>query len=130
MSNMKNIEIGLNELVEYYPTITADYSLGFDIETTKIVEVDEKGNYQDEVEDLVFMLELLNDAYILREHTDFYCPEFFFLPFTENVEFVSLVIKEGGKFPYDIFNRKIVIPAYYKGKYYKIILDVAKALED
>lgn len=130
MSNMKNIEIGLNEIVEYYPMITADYDLEFDDETTRIFEVDENGKYQSEVEDLAVMFEVLDNALMLKEHADFYYPEFYYLKNKENIEFVSLVINEGGKFPYDMFNRVIVIPAYYEGKYYKIILDVAKALED
>lgn len=129
MSNMKNIEIGLNEIVEYYPMITADYDLEFDDETTKIFEVDENGKYQSEVEDLAVMFEILDKAFILAEHTDFYCPEFC-LTNKENVEFTTLVINAEGNFPYDMFNRLIVIPAYYEGKYYKIVLDVAKALED
>lgn len=129
MSNMKNIEIELNELVEYYPNITADYDLEFDDETTRIFEVDENGKYQSEVEDLAFMFEILDKAFILGEHTDFYCPEFC-LTNKENVEFTTLVINAEGNFPYDMFNRLIVIPAYYEGKYYKIVLDVAKALED
>lgn len=130
MSNMKNIEIGLYELVEYYPTITPDCDLEFDDETTRIFEVDENGKYQNEVEDLAVMFEILDKAFILGEHTDFYCPEFC-LTNKEDVEFTTLVINaEGTFFPYDIFNRKIVIPAYYEGKYYKIVLDVAKALED
>lgn len=129
MSNIKNIEIGLEELVEYFPVITADYDLEFDDETTKIFEVDENGKYQNEVKDLAFMFEILDKAFILGEHTDFYCPEFC-LTNKENVEFTSLVINAEGKFPYDMFNRLIVIPAYYEGKYYKIVLNVAKALED
>lgn len=129
MSNMKNIEIGLNEIVEYYPMITADYDLEFDDETTRIFEVDENGKYQSEVEDLAVMFEILDKAFILAEHTDFYCPEFC-LTNKENVEFTTLVINAEGNFPYDMFNRLIVIPAYYEGKYYKIVLDVAKALED
>lgn len=129
MSNMKNIEIELNELVEYYPNITADYDLEFDDETTRIFEVDENGKYQSEVEDLAVMFEILDKAFILAEHTDFYCPEFC-LTNKENVEFTTLVINAEGNFPYDMFNRLIVIPAYYEGKYYKIVLDVAKALED
>lgn len=129
MSNMKNIEIELNELVEYYPNITADYDLEFDDETTRIFEVDENGKYQSEVEDLAVMFEILDKAFILGEHTDFYCPEFC-LTNKENVEFTTLVINAEGIFPYDMFNRKIVIPAYYEGKYYKIVLDVAKALEN
>jgi hypothetical protein len=126
---MKNIEIGLNEIVEYYPMITADYDLEFDDETTRIFEVDENGKYQSEVEDLAVMFEILDKAFILAEHTDFYCPEFC-LTNKENVEFTTLVINAEGNFPYDMFNRLIVIPAYYEGKYYKIVLDVAKALED
>ena len=129
MSNMKNIEIGLNEMIEYYPMITADYDLEFDDETTRIFEVDENGKYQSEVEDLAVMFEILDKAFILAEHTDFYCPEFC-LTNKENVEFTTLVINAEGNFPYDMFNRKIVIPAYYEGKYYKIVLDVAKALEN
>ena len=129
MSNIKTIEIGLEEMVEYFPVITADYDLEFDDETTKIFEVDENGKYQNEVKDLAFMFEILDKAFILGEHTDFYCPEFC-LTNKENVEFTSLVINAEGKFPYDMFNRLIVIPAYYEGKYYKIVLDVAKALED
>lgn len=129
MSNMKNIEIELNELVEYYPNITADYDLEFDDETTRIFEVDENGKYQSEVEDLAVMFEILDKAFILAEHTDFYCPEFC-LTNKENVEFTTLVINAEGNFPYDMFNRLIVIPAYYEGKYYKIVLDVAKALEN
>lgn len=129
MSNIKNIEIGLNEIVEYYPMITADYDLEFDDETTRIFEVDANGKYQSEVEDLAVMFEILDKAFILREHTDFYCPEFC-LTNKENVEFTTLVINAEGNFPYDMFNRLIVIPAYYEGKYYKIVLDVAKALED
>lgn len=129
MSNMKNIEIGLNEIVEYYPMITADYDLEFDDETTRIFEVDANGKYQSEVEDLAVMFEILDKAFILAEHTDFYCPEFC-LTNKENVEFTTLVINAEGNFPYDMFNRLIVIPAYYEGKYYKIVLDVAKALED
>lgn len=126
---MKNIEIGLNEIVEYFPTITADYVLEFDNETTKIFEVDENGKYQSEVKDLAFMFDILDKAFILEEHTDFYCPEFC-LTNKENVEFTTLVINAEGNFPYDMFNRLIIIPAYYEGKYYKIVLDVAKALED
>ena len=129
MSNIKNIEIGLNEIVEYYPMITADYDLEFDDETTRIFEVDENGKYQSEVEDLAVMFEILDKAFILAEHTDFYCPEFC-LTNKENVEFTTLVINAEGNFPYDMFNSLIVIPAYYEGKYYKIVLDVAKALED
>lgn len=129
MSNIKNIEIGLNEIVEYYPMITADYDLEFDDETTRIFEVDANGKYQSEVEDLAVMFEILDKAFILEEHTDFYCPEFC-LTNKENVEFTTLVINAEGNFPYDMFNRLIVIPAYYEGKYYKIVLDVAKALED
>lgn len=129
MSNVKNIEIGLEELVEYFPVITADYDLEFDDETTKIFEVDENGKYQNEVKDLAFMFEILDKAFILGEHTDFYCPEFC-LTNKENVEFTSLVINAEGTFPYDMFNRLIVIPAYYEGKYYKIVLNIAKALED
>lgn len=129
MSNMKNIEIGLNEIVEYYPMITADYDLEFDDETTRIFEVDANGKYQSEVEDLAVMFEILDKAFILAEHTDFYCPEFC-LTNKENVEFTTLVINAEGNFPYDMFNRLIVIPAYYEGKYYKIVLNVAKALED
>lgn len=129
MSNIKNIEIGLNEIVEYYPMITADYDLEFDDETTRIFEVDANGKYQSEVEDLAVMFEILDKAFILEEHTDFYCPEFC-LTNKDNVEFTTLVINAEGNFPYDMFNRKIVIPAYYEGKYYKIVLDVAKALEN
>lgn len=129
MSNIKNIEIGLNEIVEYYPMITADYDLEFDDETTRIFEVDANGKYQSEVEDLAVMFEILDKAFILEEHTDFYCPEFC-LTNKDNVKFTTLVINAEGNFPYDMFNRKIVIPAYYEGKYYKIVLDVAKALEN
>lgn len=129
MSNIKNIEIGLNEIVEYFPVITADYDLEFDDETTRIFEVTESGKYQTEISDLAFMFEVLDKALILEEHTDFYCPEFC-LTNKENVEFTTLVINAEGKFPYDMFNRLIIIPAYYEGKYYKIVLDVAKALED
>lgn len=130
MSNMKTIEIGLKELVEYYPTITADYSLGFSNTTIRLFEVTGSGKYQTEISDLAFMFEVLDNALMLKEHSDFYYPEFYYLKNKENVEFISLVINEGGTFPYDMFNRVIVIPAYYEGKYYKIILDVAKALED
>lgn len=129
MSNIKNIEIGLEELVEYFPVITADYDLEFDDETTRLFEVDGNGKYQNEVKDLAFMFEVLDKAFILGEHTDFYCPEFC-LTNKENVEFTSLVINAEGTFPYDLFNRLIVIPAYYEGKYYKIVLNVAKVLED
>lgn len=130
MSNMKNIEIGLEELVEYYPTITAEYSLGFDTKTIRLFEVTGSGKYQTEISDLAFMFEVLDNALMLKEHADFYYPRILLPKNKENIEFVSLVINEGGKFPYDMFNRVIVIPAYYEGKYYKIILDVAKALED
>lgn len=129
MSNIKTIEIGLEELVEYFPVITADYDLEFDDETTRLFEVDGNGKYQNEVKDLAFMFEVLDKAFILGEHSDFYCPEFC-LTNKENVEFTTLVINAEGTFPYDMFNRLIVIPAYYEGKYYKIVLDVAKALED
>lgn len=128
MSNIKNIEIGLNEIVEYYPMITADYDLEFDDKTTRIFEVDENGKYQSEVEDLAVMFEILDKAFILGEHTDFYCPEFC-LTNKENVEFTTLVINAEGNFPYDMFNRLIVIPAYYEGKYYKIVLDAPAVLE-
>jgi hypothetical protein len=127
---MKNIEIGLEELVEYYPTITAEYSLGFDTKTIRLFEVTGSGKYQTEISDLAFMFEVLDNALMLKEHADFYYPRILLPKNKENIEFVSLVINEGGKFPYDMFNRVIVIPAYYEGKYYKIILDVAKALED
>lgn len=129
MSNIKTIEIGLEELVEYFPVITADYDLEFDDETTRLFEVDGNGKYQNEVKDLAFMFKVLDKAFILGEHSDFYCPEFC-LTNKENVEFTTLVINAEGTFPYDMFNRLIVIPAYYEGKYYKIILNVAKALED
>lgn len=129
MSNMKTIEIGLEEMVEYLPTITADYDLEFDDETTRLFEVTPSGKYQTEISDLAFMFEVLDKAFILAEHTDFYCPEFC-LTNKENVEFTTLVINAEGNFPYDMFNRLIVIPAYYEGKYYKIVLNVAKALEN
>ena len=72
MSNMKNIEIGLEELVEYYPTITADYSLGFDTKTIRLFEVTGSGKYQTEISDLAFMFEVLDNALMLKEHADFY----------------------------------------------------------
>ena len=129
MSNIKTIEIGLEEMVEYFPVITADYDLEFDDETTRLFEVTASGKYQTEISDLAFMFEVLDKAFILGEHSDFYCPEFC-LTNKENVEFTSLVINAEGTFPYDLFNRLIVIPAYYEGKYYKIVLNVAKVLED
>ena len=129
MSNIKNIEIGLSEIVEYFPTITADYDLEFDDETTRLFEVTPSGKYQTEISDLAFMFEVLDKAFMLAEYSDFYCPEFC-LTNKENVEFTNLVINAEGTFPYDMFNRVIVIPAYYEGKYYKIVLNVAKALED
>lgn len=121
MSNMKNIEMVLSEMVEFYPTMICEYDVDFHDDTVSVFQVNEKGEYQLEVEDNKLIQSILMNGIMLPQHEDYHTDPF------EPV-FYTVTLHRNGKYPYNLFFGTITIPAYYNGKYYKINFDLKKEL--
>ena len=126
MSKMKHILETLEEMIDCYPVITADYDVEFSPKTIKLIEVEDSEFVQD-INDLGFQ-------YVIVAHGDRIANDFTVFETvsqeTGEVLISSVIIDQGSQYPMNLFTGTITIPLHYNGKYYMLLLNVAKQLDD
>ena len=125
---LKNIDIGFNEMIDLMPQITLDYEMEFFVEDIKVYNLgdDPLADSSVEVTDLSEISKIISRGFSDRD--------FDIMTNVENTPervstLRSLILDQGSVYNVEPITRYLTIPLYYKGNYYKIVLDAPAVLE-